>query len=506
MSKLYIFLLSLVLFIHPASAQPVNSPLFEVPKDNSITENMIHSAEQGNKTAQYTLATLYFNGGTRLFPLDYDKARYWYLKAAEQGHTSAQLILALIYELGFDLEPDKEQALHWYQEVRKSDPSIIDAENSIKKIQQADYNVSQKQYVVGMTFLAWADENSQRESSFLQISKDLLVRSASQGNSDAQYYLVLLWETGNKLNLAASDVARWASQVTGDGKAYAKKVLSGLYLAGNGVEKDEKKSFELLQQATQLDSSYVPALAKYYYNGIGTPKNVNYALELLEQRSENSEALFTLGAFYHSDPKLKNEQKSFEYMEQAADKGHPIAMLSIGLFYSEGLVVSRSTAEAINWFNKAQEKAKEMNAISALTKFVEDSVEGVATRSNAKADEYFSNGFLYRTASFVKQDFTKARFFFEKAAKEHYAPALFHLAEMYELGEGVEIDQKKAFELYQQAAIHGDTEAQVKVADFYRNGFATNKNINKAKEWYQKAALGKGEFAEQAKLILKNMD
>ena len=55
-------------------------------------------AEQGNASAQTILGLIYYDG--KGVPQDYQKAVYWYQKAAKQGITVAQANLGTMYALG----------------------------------------------------------------------------------------------------------------------------------------------------------------------------------------------------------------------------------------------------------------------------------------------------------------------------------------------------------------------------------------------------------------------
>ena len=56
---------------------------------------MEKSSRAGHVEAQYNLGNAYHNGkGVEKF---YEKAVYWYTKAAEQGHVEAQLYLGTAY-------------------------------------------------------------------------------------------------------------------------------------------------------------------------------------------------------------------------------------------------------------------------------------------------------------------------------------------------------------------------------------------------------------------------
>ncbi len=54
------------------------------------------AARQGDRVAQFTLGTWYYNGEEGL-PKDYSQAVVWYRRAAEQGNVRAQMALGLCY-------------------------------------------------------------------------------------------------------------------------------------------------------------------------------------------------------------------------------------------------------------------------------------------------------------------------------------------------------------------------------------------------------------------------
>lgn len=87
-------------------------------------------AQSGNRDAQFLLALKYNgydfhnqrwdtrtteNGLYYNSDLDYDKAAYWYLQAANQGHSTAQSNLGNCYEKGNGVQRNMKEAVKWYQ-------------------------------------------------------------------------------------------------------------------------------------------------------------------------------------------------------------------------------------------------------------------------------------------------------------------------------------------------------------------------------------------------------
>lgn len=72
-------------------------------------------AEQGDASAQFSLANMYHNGRGTL--KDGKEEVKWYRKAANQGHAGAQFHLALMYSFGINVLKDLSKAKYW---IKKS--------------------------------------------------------------------------------------------------------------------------------------------------------------------------------------------------------------------------------------------------------------------------------------------------------------------------------------------------------------------------------------------------
>jgi TPR repeat protein len=70
-------------------------------------------AKQGDANAQFNLALLYADG--KDLHQDYEKARYWHVKAARQGHAAAQYSLALMHHKGLGIPQDDAKSARWYR-------------------------------------------------------------------------------------------------------------------------------------------------------------------------------------------------------------------------------------------------------------------------------------------------------------------------------------------------------------------------------------------------------
>lgn len=75
-------------------------------------------ARNGDTEAQFVLGLLH-NDGVGV-PLDYEKAFFWYQKAAQHNHVDAQYNLAHLYLSGNGVEKDLTQAIHWWHKAAEN--------------------------------------------------------------------------------------------------------------------------------------------------------------------------------------------------------------------------------------------------------------------------------------------------------------------------------------------------------------------------------------------------
>jgi len=70
-------------------------------------------AEKGDPRSQYAMGVLYENGFA--VPKDLQQAAAWYLRAAKQGNTDAQYNLGAMYEHGVGMPVNYAEAARWYR-------------------------------------------------------------------------------------------------------------------------------------------------------------------------------------------------------------------------------------------------------------------------------------------------------------------------------------------------------------------------------------------------------
>ena len=85
-----------------------------------------------------------------------------------------------------------------------------------------------------------------------------------------------------------------------------------------------------------------------------------------------------------------------------------------------------------------------------------------AKRRNPRAQNFV--GYCYDVGKGVHQDIELARKWYEKAARNGNATALFNLAVINHLGQGIKRNISRAFHLYKKAALRGNLQSQTNLA------------------------------------------
>lgn len=89
--------------------------LIEWVKDRRTAKDTAERAERGDVEAQLALGKLYENGTG--VGRDEEKAKQWYLKAAQTGHIGAQMALGRLHFQGPPFSEDYREAMKWYRKA-----------------------------------------------------------------------------------------------------------------------------------------------------------------------------------------------------------------------------------------------------------------------------------------------------------------------------------------------------------------------------------------------------
>jgi len=164
-------------------------------------------AEQGDATAAYQLAGLYYQG--RGVPQSYNDAVNWYREAAEQGNAKGEYGLGYMYYWGLGVQQDYAQAFQW----------------------------------------CW--------------------KAADNGYAKAQYDLSFMYQKGEGVPKGVPEALIWCRKAADQGYAKAEYVLGLTYFDGKYLPRDYSESVLYLKAADQGYPEAESNLGYMYYQGLG---------------------------------------------------------------------------------------------------------------------------------------------------------------------------------------------------------------------------------------------
>lgn len=185
-------------------------------------------------------------------------------------------------------------------------------------------------------------------------------------------------------------------------------------------------------------------------------------------------------------------------LEQAADGGHPPAMLRLGVAHLRGLGATRNLEAAREWLSAAAE-AGETRGLLYLAQTYRAPLAAepdpqlarsmyMQAHEAGEADALAHLGFMAESGEGAEADAAAANRYFHQAAEAGSAIAQAKLGHAYLTGSGLEPDADKALTLFRGAADRGHPTGYMGLAYFYDSGTVVERDEEQALHWYQRAA------------------
>ena len=209
----------------------------------------------------------------------------------------------------------------------------------------------------------------------------------------------------------------------------------------------------------------------------------------------------------------KDARRGYEYYLEGYKKGDMKCAYGLGICYDNGHHVEKDKETALKYFDEAfkqlYSEAKHGDKycqfmIACYYEFGDMGQKKDASKAAEWYERSAKQGYAPAQRNFGRichagKNFTKAVEWFAKAAEQGDANAQSSLGICYASGKGVTQSDAKAVEWFTKAAERGFAEAQYYLAVSYRDGRALQKSEEKAVEWFIKAA-GQGYAKAQYNL------
>jgi TPR repeat protein len=213
--------------------------------------------------------------------------------------------------------------------------------------------------------------------------------------------------------------------------------LGLMTLWGQGVKKNTKEAFDIFHKLIEVD---YPLAIKIFYNHLDSPsaKEIAERFEHLEKEAlaGDDDAQCELGGMYLiGEGAPKAELMAYEWLGLAAFKGHSKAQHDLAVMCRDGLGIGFDYKKSVFWFKKLAENGSDVD---------QDAL-----------------GWLYLDLGESK----KALKWCKKAAKHGNLDAMYHVALIYLLDEGIPRDAEKAAIELEKAASKGHLRSQVALTE-----------------------------------------
>lgn len=203
-------------------------------------------AVQGDAVSQVDLGDVYYNGDG--VPKSYEKAAYWFEKAAKQGDAEGQNNLAVLYRDGKVIEKSIEKSIYWFKKA-------VAQNNAMAQIS-----------------LGYAYEKGKGVPQSYKKAAELYRKSAKQGEVRGMTNLAYMYEKGMGVERSYEKAAYWYEKGAAKGDARAEHHLGELYLFGNGVEKSREKAIALFESAAKQGHNRSLLFANLRYDKVAIYK------------------------------------------------------------------------------------------------------------------------------------------------------------------------------------------------------------------------------------------
>tara|TARA_R110002095_G_scaffold179904_3_gene157445 strand:- start:547 stop:1869 length:1323 start_codon:yes stop_codon:yes gene_type:complete len=332
-----------------------------------------------------------------------------------------------------------------------------------------------------------------------------LHKQSLNGDVDAMYLMAENYDNGwNGLEIDYKKARYWFQKASDNGHEEATNSLALMYRNGEGVEQDYGRAVSLFNKAISLGSLYAYSnLGAMYRNGEGVDQDYKKAFALFKTCTDkstiNTSCFGNLGWMYNDG--LGTEQnfdKAFYSWLTAAKQGDASAQFQIGYFYDVGKGhIEKDRVKALEWYKKSasQDYAEAQRFIGYIYL---DGIDGIS-EDYLKAGEYFylsaKNGssesrkiieFYVKKCSnnvehfIIQYDFKSCSLAaFSGNPNASHAVGGFYLSGKYQGG----VDAKQAVEWYRKSALQGYSIAQFHLAYLYDKGQGAKRSVVKAYVW-----------------------
>lgn len=303
----------------------------------------------------------------------------------------------------------------------------------------------------------------------------------------------------------------------------AKYWLGYCYLYGKGTLKDYKNAIKWLTKSARkgyADSQYMLGICYEY--GKGAEIDFNAAIDWYKQAFEqgHADAPYRIGWCFETGRGVKYDcYKAIEWYAKASEQGHVDAPYRIAMLYETGRGVKQDSLQANEWYIKAIKNRGhiDLDDLSwykrpaefgvALAQYylgrcyegMEPAFDEIAAMYSKYAGsfdqmidkgDHIAKGYkaIYgfqksKDRDKIAENYSRAVYWYTKAAEQGYADAQYQLGLCYYEGRGVKQNYKKAVEWWLKAAEQNHSSSQDRLSNCYASGQGVQQSWEKSQYW-----------------------
>ncbi|HAJ92126.1 MAG TPA: hypothetical protein DCO71_05850 [Gammaproteobacteria bacterium] len=175
------------------------------------------------------------------------------LQEARQGNSNAQFDVASMYQNGRGVSPDLSKAIEWYQKsaAQKNQKAVsrlkileANEERFRKTLALADKGDAENQYKLGKMYTEGAGVSSNHDK-----ASEAFENAAQQGYAKAEYKLGLNYYEGTGVNRSRKTAFKWFKAAAEQNHPASQYYLGKMYASGSGVKQNYTTSLEWFTRA-----------------------------------------------------------------------------------------------------------------------------------------------------------------------------------------------------------------------------------------------------------------
>jgi len=325
----------------------------------------------------------------------FDSIRYHLI--AYYGNVKGQSALGQIYEKGYYVDVDMNEAIVWYKKAAQQ--GDVDAQLSLVYIYRNIEDVK---------------DNKEAHKIFLQLART--------GNLYAQKTLGYSYLKGERAPQDYKQAMYWFEKAQGQGDAYSCGAIGWMYASGQGVEKNLKQALYWFKKGVDRNDTYSKEEI------VGLEKKIEKSAEMA-LHNKSIEA-YQMGYKYEkTSTGDENHKRAIKHYIRAIKLGNIEAEFRLAQIYELSEQIPRDYSSALHWYKKAAEHGDVL--------------------------AYYRVSNLYRAGRGIKKDDKLALQWCKEAAKRGLGAAQATMGSCYQFGWGTAISYTKARYWYELAIESG---------------------------------------------------